>query len=142
MEQRVSYPDRITPPIPLVRGAAARPLVRAQGHNFTAIVANLDVQGHQHTGAELDAEGDVLRDRLADKLTVAAALAKREGAYQTHARLVEAIALVRRLNELDDGEDYHLIAEASAGVDRALISTRSAVEILESLVALGKEDVP
>jgi hypothetical protein len=127
-------------PLPLVRGAAARPIASAQGHTFAAIAAGLDTRDHQATGAALDAEGDRLRDRLADVLTVACALAKRERAYKTHNRLIEALALARRISELDDAEDYHLIAEASAGVDRALGSSRRTVLVLEEILCGAKGD--
>jgi hypothetical protein len=131
-------PNRTT--VPIVSGAIAYRVADAQGHEFGAIIAAQTTADHQQTGAIIDAEDDRLRDRLADKLTVAAALAKREGAYETHNVLVAAIAIVRRQNELDAARDHHLITEASTGVSRILDSTYRATAVLESLLT-GRESI-
>lgn len=126
--------NRTTPAVPLVQGTTARRVAGAQGHTWGAIVAASDAADHQATGAQLDAEDDQLRDLLADKVTVALAIARRERAYGTHAVLTVIAAIVRRQCELDPSIDLHLIVEAGAGVTRVRDSAHHANAVLEEIL--------
>jgi hypothetical protein len=119
---------------PLVQGKAARRVAAVQGETFTTAIAVRHAANHQATGAQLDSEDDQLRDELADVLTVAYALARRERAYQTMAKLTRAMAIVRRQCELDPSIDLHLIQEAGAAIQAASASTYRANGIVEEIL--------
>lgn len=110
-------PNRTPSPIAALQGKAARIGAGVQGALWHGIVADDEILEAVAVRRQLDERGDALLRSLIDGLTRAAAVAKRERAYELHSLLVDFTATAILIGELDDAEDTHddLIEGAAAG---------------------------
>lgn len=113
-------PIKPTTVTPLV-GTPARQVARLQGHVWLATAAHTEIGERVEIIDTIDARGDALMSAHRRLLARAARMALLEGAVQTHAMLVEAVASATLLAEWDDAEDTHRgeIGDAADDGERA-----------------------
>lgn len=86
-------------------GNARRVATRAQGRVMEVGVDLVSLREHLKIARLADAQGDPIRERIWSLLDQATQSAKREGAYETHSLLVEALALTERYEQYEGIED-------------------------------------
>lgn len=124
-----------------LHGTQAQMTAASQGLVWQGIGGTTAISGHVETADHIDARGDRLMAAHRQQLARAAAMARREGAYQTEAMLHELIASAAELAQLDDYEDHHRreISGHAAGTTGSL---RQASALQSALLGHKEVELP
>lgn len=105
------------PPVEPLRGAQARVAAAVQGHVWSGLIETIDIIDRATTLELIDARGDREMAIHLKALLNLAQGAKQRGEYATHRALMDEIARVRLLIELDQHEDDHWKAMGDGAID-------------------------
>lgn len=103
--------------IEALRGHQARVAARVQGHIWSGLSGTERIVARAETAERIDERGDREQQTLLVNLLRIAQAAKLRGEYQTHRSLMDEIARVRLVIELDRHEDDHRHAMADHAIE-------------------------